>query len=103
MTKLWAVVVFIGRSSRRVVVTVIGVSLFLVGLAGVVLPVIPGPLLILAGLAILATEYVWARRALEAARRRVSQARVKVRERRDRRRGLPPDPGPEPPGGNGPA
>lgn len=102
VTKLWAVVIFVGRSSRRVAVTVIGVALVLVGLAGVVLPVIPGPLLILAGLALMATEYVWARRALEAARRRANQARAKVRERRDRRKGLPPDPEVPPSDGEGP-
>ncbi len=90
MTKFWAVVVFMGRSSRRVVVTVVGVALVAVGLAGVVLPVIPGPVLILGGLALLATEYVWARRALEAARRKATEARAKVRERRERRRGHGP-------------
>jgi uncharacterized membrane protein YbaN (DUF454 family) len=94
VTKLWAVVIFIGRSSKRIAVTVVGVTLVLVGFAGVVLPVIPGPLLVLGGLAILATEYVWARRALEMARRRAQQARAKVRERRARRRGVPPDPPP---------
>jgi hypothetical protein len=94
MTKLWAVVIFIGRSSRRIAVTVVGVALVIIGFAGVVLPVIPGPLLILGGLAILATEYVWARRALEMARRRAKQARASVRERRQRRRVGPPGPPP---------
>lgn len=91
VTKLWAVVIFIGRSSRRIAVTVVGATLVLLGLAGVVLPVIPGPLLIIGGLALLATEYVWARRALAAAKRKASQARSKVRERRALKRGARPE------------
>jgi hypothetical protein len=105
MTRLWAVVVFVGRSSKRVAVSVVGIALVLAGLAGVVLPLLPGPLLIIAGLAVLATEYVWARRALEAARRRAGQAREKVRSRRSRRRGSGPEApsGPPPPGDDGPS
>jgi uncharacterized protein (TIGR02611 family) len=93
MTKLQAVVIFIGRSSRRVIVTVVGLALLAVGLVMMVTPG-PGLLGIIAGLAVLATEYVWARRALAMARRRAKQARASVRERRQRRRVGPPGPPP---------
>ena len=88
MARLSEVVAFVVRSSRRVAVTVLGLALVLAGLAGIVLPLLPGPLLIVAGLAVLATEYVWAKRALEVARRRATQARDGIRRRRTRRQGL---------------
>jgi uncharacterized protein (TIGR02611 family) len=46
-------------------------------LAGIVMLVIPGPgiVTIIAGLAILATEYVWAERLLRAAKVRAARAK----------------------------
>lgn len=81
MAALRAVVIFVGRGTRRVVVTLIGVCLVM---AGVVMMVTPGPgwLGVVAGLAVLSTEYVWARVALEKARQRARQTRDRVRERR---------------------
>lgn len=65
----------------KVVVTVVGVAVMAVGvfLSG---PGIPGPgfLVILGGLAILATEYDWAKRVLEWARERYERAKEKVRD-----------------------
>lgn len=55
----------------RVLLVVLGSLLLLAGLAGLLLPILPGWLLIVAGLVILAGEFVWARRLLEAARRRL--------------------------------
>jgi uncharacterized protein (TIGR02611 family) len=55
---------FIGRSSKRVAVSVVGAALVLAGLAMFVLPG-PGILVVGLGFAILATEYVWAATALE--------------------------------------
>jgi uncharacterized protein (TIGR02611 family) len=52
---------------RRAVVAVIGLTVLLIGLAMVVLPG-PAVIVIPLGLAILATEFVWARRLLEKAR-----------------------------------
>ena len=52
---------------KRVAATLAGAVLLAVGLALMVLPG-PGILLIVAGLAVLATEYVWARRLLVRAR-----------------------------------
>jgi uncharacterized protein (TIGR02611 family) len=62
-----AIVRYIGRSGKRIAVTVLG---FVVLLAGVVLMVTPGPgiVVILLGLAILATEWAWAERALDRAK-----------------------------------
>ncbi|MDH3585332.1 MAG: PGPGW domain-containing protein [Phycisphaerae bacterium] len=56
------------HQARRLVVTVIGFSVLL---AGVALLFLPGPavLVIPAGLAILATEFVWARRWLRRLKR----------------------------------
>ena len=52
---------------RRAVVAVIGFTVLLIGFAMVVLPG-PAVMVIPLGLAILATEFVWARRLLEKAR-----------------------------------
>lgn len=53
---------------RWVAVGLVGVLLIVLGLAGVVLPLLPGPALILAGLVVLATEFAWARVVLERVR-----------------------------------
>jgi uncharacterized protein (TIGR02611 family) len=87
MRKFKAVLRFISRNGRRVAVTIAGFLLVLIGLAGLVLPILPGWALIFVGLGVLATEYVWARRALEAARERVRKAAERVR-------GKPPLPPP---------
>ena len=62
-----AIVRFIGRSGKRIAVTVVG---FVVLITGAVMMVTPGPgvLVILAGLAILASEWAWAERALDKAK-----------------------------------
>jgi hypothetical protein len=55
------------RIARRVIVSVIGATVLLIGIA---LLVLPGPAFIVipVGLAILATEYAWARRWLKKVR-----------------------------------
>ena len=62
-----AIARFIGRSGKRIAVTVVG---FLVLAAGAIMMVTPGPgiVVILAGLAILASEWAWAERALDRAK-----------------------------------
>ncbi len=77
---LFAAARWIGRSGKRIAVTVVG---FAVLLAGVVMTVTPGPglLAIIVGLAVLATEYAWARRALETAKEKAQQAANKVRRK----------------------
>jgi uncharacterized protein (TIGR02611 family) len=75
-----AVLLFIARSAKRVAVTVVGAALLVGGLIMMVTPG-PGLLLIVLGLAVLATEYVWARRALDMAKRKAGEAARRVRRR----------------------
>lgn len=64
---------WIWRSTRRVVVFVVGVALVAVGVAMFVLPG-PGIVVVLLGLAVLATEFVWAEIALDKAKAGATQA-----------------------------
>lgn len=59
-----SVVRFAMRSGKRVAVSVVGGVLVLGGLAMLVLPG-PGLLVVVAGFAVLGTEYAWAARALD--------------------------------------
>ena len=59
---------------RRTAVSVVGVSLLLAGVAMLVLPG-PGLLVIVGALAVLATEYAWAKRPLDAMRARLDKLR----------------------------
>ena len=61
------------RLLKRIVVTIVGVALLGVGIALMVLPG-PGILVIVAGLAVLATEYTWAQRLLKKAKIKAEQA-----------------------------
>jgi len=73
-----------GRSSavwrhiRLVAVTATGSVLVLGGLAMLVLPG-PGLVVLIAGLAVLASEYAWARRHLERAKNAASAAKDRVK------------------------
>jgi uncharacterized membrane protein YbaN (DUF454 family) len=55
---------------KRAVIIASGWFLVLSGLIGLLLPVLPGVLLLIVGLSILSVEYAWARRWLAALRRR---------------------------------
>ena len=68
---------FIARNSKRVGITIAGFLLILVGAAMLVLPG-PGLLVIIAGLAVLATEYVWAQRLLRIAKQKANQAKDSI-------------------------
>lgn len=62
-----------------------GIALLLTGVAGLVLPVVPGWALIFAGLAMLATEFVWARTLLDSAKAKANDVVSKVSpSRKDR-------------------
>jgi len=63
-------------TARRIVIAVIGTSVLLLG---IVMMVTPGPavLVIPAGLAILAIEFVWARRWLRKLREMISRRSAK--------------------------
>lgn len=72
-----AVIRFLVRSSRRIAISIAGAVVVLAGVAMLVLPG-PGLLVIAAGLAILATEYAWAARALERTKQTASKAASKA-------------------------
>ena len=59
---------------RKLIVAVIGSTIFLIGVAMIVLP---GPAIVVIpiGLGILATEFAWARRAIRRARVMIAKAR----------------------------
>ena len=59
---------------RKLIVAVIGVTILLIGTAMIVLPG-PAFIVIPVGLAILATEFAWARRAIRRARVVIAKAR----------------------------
>lgn len=62
---------------RRVIIAVIGGTIVLIGLAMIVLP---GPAIVVIplGLAVLATEFIWARRWLRKARKMFNKVRDHV-------------------------
>ena len=74
------VIRWIGRNSKRAGITLAG---FVLVIGGIILLPLPGPgwLVIFAGLAVLATEYVWAERALDNAKRKAKAAASKARAR----------------------
>ena len=59
-----------------------GWALLTAGIAGCILPVIPGIPLLLAGLLILAQDYLWAKNALGKTKRWAVHVRRKTRTRR---------------------
>ena len=65
---------FIARNTWRATVSAAGFGLLVVGAIMMVTPG-PGLLVIIAGLAVLATQYAWAERALDAARTRAAKAK----------------------------
>lgn len=74
------VIGWIGANGKRIAVTIIGFALIAVGLVLLVLPG-PGILVVLAGLAVLATQYAWARSALDHVKRRTSGAARRFRRK----------------------
>ena len=85
MNELKAVLAWIGRSSRRIAVSLVGAALLGAGLVMVVTPG-PGLPVVLLGLLVLGTEYAWARRVLETTRERAARTARRVRDRTTRRR-----------------
>lgn len=74
---------------RWVFAAVVGVVLIVLGLAGVVLPLLPGPALIIAGLLVLATEFAWARVVLERVRHHSDNFMERMKALRKRRNSDP--------------
>jgi hypothetical protein len=61
------------KQAKRLAVLVIGSTVLLIGLVGALLPGIPAVLLVPLGLAILGTEFVWARRLLRKVKERAQK------------------------------
>ncbi|HVW34513.1 MAG TPA: PGPGW domain-containing protein [Acidimicrobiia bacterium] len=83
-----AILRFMVRGTRRAAITVIGFLLVALGIAGLLLPVLPGWVFIIAGFAVLSREYSWAQSALAYARRKAAEGGegIRVLTRRMRRR-----------------
>lgn len=95
-TRTRARIALLPRPVRVVAVTVVGGTVVLTGVAMLVLPG-PGILAILAGLALLATEFAWARRWLDRAHAAGRAGVDRGREVWERRRGARPTDGTVPP------
>ena len=67
------VLAWIGRNAKRMLVAAVGFTVLGAGIAMLALPG-PGVVVIIVGLAILATEFAWAERALDRTMGRASQA-----------------------------
>jgi hypothetical protein len=81
-----AVARFLIRGTRRAAVTLVGFVLVCLGLAGLLLPVLPGWILIIAGFAVLSREYSWAHSCLAFARKHAARSGTKLRTMAARRR-----------------
>jgi uncharacterized protein (TIGR02611 family) len=75
---------WIGRNTKRLVVLVLGFAVTGAGIAMLALPG-PGLIVIILGLAILATEFVWAERALDATTSRAATAATSVSSKKSGR------------------
>ena len=74
------------RSTKRLVVLVVGLALVLAGVAMLVLPG-PGLLVIIAGLAVMATEFAWAEHLLDRAQQQAAKAAERAKRSWRSRRG----------------
>ncbi|HEV8628338.1 MAG TPA: PGPGW domain-containing protein [Acidimicrobiia bacterium] len=83
---------FVVRGTRRAALTLIGFALVGLGIAGLVLPILPGWVLIIAGFAVLSREYSWAHSGLAFARRHAARSGRKLRALATRRRTAAADP-----------
>ena len=63
---------------KRVAFNAAGWVLLLLGIIGLVLPVLPGLLFLIVGLSLLSLEYQWAHRWMEPLRRRFPKAEKKI-------------------------
>ncbi len=79
------------KNARKAVVAVIGASIILGGLAMMVLPG-PATVVIPLGLALLSTEFIWARRVLKYIRSEVESAARRVTGTEPREQEKPDEP-----------
>jgi uncharacterized protein YqgC (DUF456 family) len=67
---------------RWIIAATVGGTLVILGLTGLVLPIIPGIPLLIAGFAILASEFAWAEVLLNRTKLHVTNAVNKVRKKK---------------------
>lgn len=65
------------KSLKRIVVAVVGFTIIIIG---VLMIVLPGPAFIIIplGLAILASEFIWARKILDKVKHKISEQKKKI-------------------------
>jgi tellurite resistance protein TerC len=73
-SRFWSALKSVAAPLRKLIIALIGGTVLLIGIALIVLPG-PAFIVIPIGLAILATEFAWARRAVTKARTMVAKAR----------------------------
>jgi hypothetical protein len=78
-SRVWAAFKAVAAPLRKLIIALIGGTVLLIGVALIVLPG-PAFIVIPIGLAILATEFAWARRAVAKARAMVAKARGRKAE-----------------------
>jgi len=80
-------------ATRKLVDWILGITLLLIGIAGLVLPVLQGWLFIIAGLAVLSSHSRWANAVHQRVKNFGRGVRDRVLNRRSRRGRAPGDPG----------
>lgn len=83
LSRLWSAFKAVAAPLRKLIIAVIGGTVVLIGIALIVLPG-PAFIVIPIGLAILATEFAWARRAVAKAKAMVAKARGREPEKAKR-------------------
>ena len=69
------------RNVRRALVAIGGALLILVGLAGLALPVLPGTVLLVAGLLVWSSEFRWARELLARVRAWMADRSARMKDK----------------------
>lgn len=65
------------KSIKKIIVAVIGFTILIIGIFMIVLPG-PAFIVIPLGLAILATEFIWARKILDKVKQKISEKKKKI-------------------------
>jgi hypothetical protein len=79
LSRVWAAFKAVAAPLRKLIIALFGGTVLLIGVALIVLPG-PAFIVIPIGLAILATEFAWAKRAVARARAMVAKARGRKAE-----------------------
>lgn len=76
------------KFTKKLFITIVGITVLVVGLLFLVLPG-PGLLVIIAGLIILASEFAWARSALETTKGHYDKAKSRIKNIRNNKTDQP--------------